>query len=418
MILCTENVYGKLKSRSSVYSKIFSLDGGIFDWFTTELIEGYDNLVHNIAYVKEAFINILRVSAFQMFEKKGTCQLTLEEYQNIISSNLEKTGCDSCGAPVWRDFPIDNLYETGSNIEFVHRSIYEYFVAEYLFSRIKKICKSSSVLNFLNRDIYYKAAEELSEIFKTGTLTNEICGYLQYMVEKEAHLNVEMAVFFKKVFAVMLLNGMTCYLQKTYVRDVLEMEMNIFQNMVRLIRLWKEQRGQNRRISFSEMEKHNLETYVVLCCHYKKQLDLRFFDLSYMDLRGVDLRNVNLSNVNLQYADLSRADLEHVNLVGADLRGACFNNMYLNYTNLRAANLERVNLRGNKLYKSNLQNANLQRANLREADLRSANMKNAILKSASLQGAKLYNTTFTNAVLKGANLSCAKYTIELDDAII
>lgn len=180
------------------------------------------------------------------------------------------------------EFPIKNLFEnTNSNIEFIHKSIYEYFVAAYIFMSIW--------------DVLDKSEEELAcvlgDILKEQVLSEEIIEFLKYSFINSAEINNKFESI-NHVFNIMLQDGMTYYVDKR-LKKMLEYEINIFTNMLEIMHIWQKEYWKFD-LSISRYLKYNIEN----------RLNLRG-----VDLKGVDLRGVNLSKADIRGADMSKKDI-------------------------------------------------------------------------------------------------------------
>jgi len=119
-------------TKPELYSRIFAEKGGIFDKFCVEGI-GYDKGMQPFRVKEniEKYLEFLQEVAFAMFENDKLL-LPEEEYdipdlkfQGHYLSVLE--------------FPIKYLFEnTETDIEFIHKTIYEYFISEYIYNVISK----------------------------------------------------------------------------------------------------------------------------------------------------------------------------------------------------------------------------------------------------------------------------------------
>lgn len=319
---------------SAIYAKIFAHDGGIFDRFTTAVEDGYEATAHKVSYVKEAFYNILRSTAFCMFENGEDC-LTKEDYLKTIEAE-EKA--DLKASSVWFEFPIDNLYETGNRIEFVHKSLYEYFMADWRECLIDKINRKYPTEENLMENAYEYAAEQLAIAFKKGRLTEEICGYLKTAVKQKHYNRKNCLRFYLNTFTYMLDRGMTCRLDRKYIEKLFQTEIQIFSNMLTFLHVWIE----DETIPFSDASKSQIAFYLRMMkeridlnndrlgrriIHYAIYLSPLFLsryriNLSYFDLAGIDLKACYLMNADLSYCNLSSADLREAILIRANLTGA------------------------------------------------------------------------------------------------
>lgn len=375
-------------TKPELYNRIFAEKGGIFDKFYYKG-KRYDNGTQILKHPEniKKYLKFLRDVAFKMFEKKN---LSLQKGEYEVPE-LELDFQEKKISIL--EFPIKYLFEkTEFNIEFIHKSIYEYFVSEYIFKRIcETIDKSKEEL-----------ASFLGNLLKNNDLTSEILEFLQYKVRNDKLKDSFYII--KETFDLMLQDGMTYYTGKCF-KNVIDCEMNIFAKMLEIIHLWdcKELKfnfifkyikcNLDSKLNFSEMQ---------LCEALTKKTNLRNADLIGANLRNADFRNADFRDVYLRNAYLRNADLTNANLIRVNLRGAD-----LIDTKLIGAKLIGAKLRGVDLITADLTNANLTNADLTNADLRGANFRNADLNGADLNGTDLRGAILEEANLYGANLERA-----------
>ncbi|MEY8392223.1 pentapeptide repeat-containing protein [Lachnospiraceae bacterium 45-W7] len=350
----------KNPTKPELYNRIFAEKGGIFDRFYLDGI-GYDNgsqLLRSNKNVKE-YLEFLHKVSFEMFE--SNCMV------------LEKKDCkipdlEFCGSYISvLEFPIKYFFEhTETNIEFIHKSIYEYFISEYIFM---EICKGTQ----LSKD---KFAGILGDLLKKNYLSMEILVFLRFKIR-----NSELSGKFDIVnaaFNIMLENGMTYYTGRSY-KNVIDCELYIFVNMLELLHLWEDSSLVFEQTIFNYM-KYNKKLKLNLKGVNLMGLKLEALDFKRANLRGANLAHANLIHANLVGVDLVKANLEEANLFGADLRDAKLNEANLSKVNFFEAKLNNVKLRG-----ANLTDARLYRTDLRGADLTEVKLDNANLSEADLE---------------------------------
>ncbi len=365
MVLALNISIGKEGSIVDVYDKVFSLEGGIYD-------RCIDNKSfadrHRVGKMKNQIHQISRDIAIWMFENNpDEAYIPAEEYKKICVNILQQN------EDIKQDFIIGIFFKLkhcegreGEELYFVHRSIYEYFVAEYIFSLIYKAIDSQEDVMCV-----------FGKFLKNNFLSRNMLKYLKIKI-----LNSKLRDNFGIVnesFQIMLQDGMTYHASKYYkelYKNVMDYEMNVFKNMLEILHLWE-----TKVIKFDG----KIVKYVKYNIYY-----------------GLNLKGANLKGANLEGANLNRANLNRANLIGANLREA-----ELKETNLKGANLNRAKLEGAKLEGTNLERANLKGANLREANLREADLREADLKGANLGGANLIGANLREADLKGADLKGA-----------
>lgn len=137
------------------------------------------------------------------------------------------------------EFPIKYLFEnTATDIEFIHKSIYEYFTAERVFV---SMCRGVD----LSKD---KFAAILGAMLKQNRLSMEILEFLKYRIE-HGHLKGRLDKI-TDTFELMMHDGMTYYTGECY-RNPIERELIVFSNMLDILHLWK---SYSLRINFKVSE--------------------------------------------------------------------------------------------------------------------------------------------------------------------
>lgn len=312
-------------SKPELYNHIFAKEGGIFDRFyngENEYGEG-THILRSSENIKK-YLCFLQDVAFKMFEKndlylqKGEYYVPELEFQRRIVNILE--------------FPIKHLFEyTESNIEFIHKSIYEYFVSEYIFSLMAEAINSSN--------------EELAGIFgyllKKNTLSKEILEFMRFKIRNSKLKDMLKTVY--EVFRLMLQDGMTFNTEERF-KNVIECEKHIFVNMLEIMHLW-DCKGLMIEQTIINYIGVNAGQYPLNLKDFKLH-SMRVYEEAHTAVGGgIDLYGYNLSNADLSGTDLSGSNLSEVNLTGANLAGAKLIGAHLINTNLTNANLEGTDLR-------------------------------------------------------------------------
>ena len=354
-----------------VYDKIFSLDGGIYD----RCIDNRNFAdQHRIGEIKCQIHQVSREIAFWMFENKSDeAIISQKEYQKIC----KKVTDESENKSLEQDFIIGNFYKLkhcegiGTNeLYFVHRSIYEYFVVEYMFS-----CMCENV----------ESSKELAGIFghflKKERLSETVCEFLKHKIQNNELKNRNSVVI--DTFNLMLKDGMTYYTGLCY-KNAINCEMRVFANMLEIIHLWnnkvlKIDESISTYLSYNKYVSLNLENIII---QSKVYVNSKMDGLCSMPFSGIYLQEARMAGIQLQHIGLSMANLMLADLEGADLEG--------------------VDLKGANLSVTNLTRANLIKAILEQADLSNANLSGAILKEAMLIRADLTDIDLTGADLTEA----------------
>lgn len=442
MVLALNVDVERSSSTADIYDQVFSLKkGGIYD-------RGYD-IEHriNAPEIKRHIHHISQKIAFWMFENNSNeAIVSQEKFVEICEDEMKELG--KKGEDLQRDTLIGNFFQIKhcegkgtDELQFVHRSIYEYFVAEYFYESIHRLASKEDI------------AGKLGELLKDGRLSGQILEFVKYKFDNIVEYSISEIT--KEVFNIMLRDGMTYHVGTSY-RNVIEREMNIFINMLEVISLWNSvlEDFNCRLVVFLKCNRENClklrkinlgvlnnetqyilneklrkiglkaedleklksflvtaksfsnyfrdvefaETYLQMADYVKTYFNIG--DLMGIYLREADLQGANLSGVDLQRADLQGADLREANLVAADL-----SSVNLKGVDLREANLAVANLTGVKLIGADLTGANLSGTDIVEADLRGARLSEANLRGANLYGANLGRTNLCGADLREANLN-------------
>ncbi len=283
----------KSSSMVDIYDQIFSLKrGGIYD-------RNYDKEHRiNSPEIKEHIHRISQRIAFWMFENNADkAFIPQEKFKEICDTVMD--GAQEKNEDIQKDVLIGNYFATINHCEgvgtdelqFVHRSIYEYFVTIYFFESVHDLKSKEEV------------AGKLGELLKDGRLSKQILKFIFYKFDGMKGYNLSDVT--REIFNMMLRDGMTYYIGKSC-KNAVEREMNIFTNMLEVVSLWNSALGKvNNRI--------------VIYLRHNRKFDL---NLSGAYLRGADLNGAYLSGANLSGANLSGAYLRGADLSGADLRGA------------------------------------------------------------------------------------------------
>lgn len=319
MVLALNISIEKAGSIVDVYDKVFSLDGGIYD----RCID-YRSFAepHRIGEVKQQIHQISREIAVWMFKNNQVeAYIPQNEYQKICNSILEK---NQGKEDIKKDFLIGNYFNLVKHYEgveteklyFVHRSIYEYFVAEFIYISIENVTTKENM------------AEILGNLLKDNILPKQICIYLKHKIMKS---KLKKFCLIKDTFQIMLQNGMTYYTNKC-LKNVMECELTIFANMLEIIHFWE----------FDNINFKYINKYIMY--NDNLRLNLSRIDIGLVDSFLLNYERVNLQEADLRGSNLSLVNLRHANLYGADLRGVSLECTNLMYANLTEANLSELNL--------------------------------------------------------------------------
>lgn len=391
-------------SMVDVYDKVFSLNGGFYD----RCIENMEFAKpHRIKKIKEQIHQVSKEIAIHIFENNPSGgSITQKDYKEICDA--VDFNQDQQDVSIEQDVLIGNYFakikhcggmET-DEVYFIHRTIYEYFVAETIFCSIKDVLASPS------DDEQETFIKNIVKFLKTGQINSTIGEFLKYKILK-VYNSMQIAKkenfwkWLEIIVGKMMTKGMLCYIEKDMKRFdyVIKHEAICFRNVMYLMSLLSEVYPPDKYL-LSTVDHKVKDFYLQLFSRAsilfqgacKEPLynllmiktDFSGFNLTYAVLKSTNLKNANLNGLNLCWATLMLANLENASLIGADLRDS-----NLNVANLIGANLEGANLKGAKLRGANLKFANLTNTNFVNTDLRNANFRNAHLGNTKLKYARL-----------------------------
>ncbi len=377
MTLALEIAVKDESSMVEVYDQIFSLEaGGLYDrCLKRSILRSWDD-VHRIAEIKRQIHQFSREISMWMFENNPEqASIPQKEYEKIQSKIFQEgeLSIKDQGKDVFigNYFKLVRCYEGADTEEltFVHRSIYEYFVAETICSEIKQTVTELTV----------ESQEQLAGILgyrlKSGRIDYTIGQYLKAKVSLlTAAFSTEkkkcLYVWLEGTVGKMLDAGMLYYTRqniKEY-RNVLEKEIICFLNLLDILRLF---------LDFSERE------YILQDVHQRQLLLYIRYATSFITIEKA-YHNINLSKVDLSKADLRGTIMRGAYLSKANLSGAILSNIDLSMPDLTDAEFELciTKLDYSKFYNTtNLAGADLRGADLKGANLRTVNLTGTIWKA-------------------------------------
>lgn len=346
-----------------VYDKIFSLEGGIYD----RCIENkkFEN-DHRIGEIKEYIHQISRDIAMWMFENNpADADIPQNEYEKICDAIMEEKGEGK--ESIKQDAKLGNYFKSVKHCEgveterlcFVHRTIYEYFVAETIYSAIE------NPMIELSEKSQEELAGNIAFYLKQGELSPTIGEYLQHKCMKlyDKLGNEKKGIFYlwwESAVGKMLANGMFYYTKRNIqeLRNVIEKEGRCFLNLLVILRRLLP--VSNRDYLLESVDTYKIAGYIGL----KQWGDYSNLYLEKADLRGKRLHELDLAKVCLRNADLMRTDLIGANLTDADLQGAD-----LRGAELRSVRFERTALKGARFDESQIELVENYDCDLREVEI-------------------------------------------------
>lgn len=391
----------KTSNRCGVYDKIFAIEGGIFDRFSTESTTGYDDFsTHDITYKKEVFLKILRKTAFTMFKIYNYNSIDYISYEKIVEY---ETHDFSTKPSVWYDFPIDNLYEKGNRIEFIHKSIYEYFVSDYMYMHISNVCKN----NFNTKE----ACAVVIGLFYFNEISDEIYEFLHHKITS-SELDVKSVLnYILTIIEDILEKGPLTYMtlcdEKKTIDNINHIErLNIlFKNLLHFIHCWSARYDKNN-------QQNKFLNTIVDYIHCNTTEGKVNFNSVYLCSRRlafditpkvVKERKYLLSGAIDNKKHLSYALLDNMSFEESYLLYIIMNNSCLQSTNFKRCFLQIVNMNNCDLTYASFDYSVITNSNLTHSQFDHSSFDYAHLADNDFSGSTMIWTTFLNVLCEGIN---------------
>lgn len=388
MTLALEIAVKDESSVVEVYDQVFSLEGGIYDRCLKKDASIRWDDKHRIAEIKKQIHQVSREISMWMFENNPEqAAIPKAEYEKLRDKVFEKN--EGVDKSLKKDVLIGNYFRMlpcyegvdTEELTFVHRSIYEYFVAETICSEIK------GMIAEMSEKAQEKIAGVLGYRLKKGKIDYTIGQYLKAKVGAIIASNDEgkknyFYAWLEGTVRKMLNAGLLYYTGKNIkeYKNTIKKEMNCFMNLLDVLRLFVA--FSNRKYILQDVELEQIVFYIrCLTSFTNTEVEFRI-DLSRSYLLGVNLLGAYLFGVNLCRANLCEtylveANLSRANLKDAKLTGADLSETRLIRADLRNANLVGANLKRTKLVRANLYGADLRDAKLCGVDLRGVNLEHS-----------------------------------------
>lgn len=392
-----------------VYDRIFSLDThGIYHRCEYDVAHA----VTSREDCKKQLHSFSKRIAIKMWEDSPEeATIFRQDFEEIANEIIKDSATNTSAALIEQFFWVRHSEgEQGAYIRFVHRSIYEYFVAQSIFDMLKRPIIEGRCLMFVE-------AQSLVELLGKQVLTKDIEAYLNEKIQRliqVKYVRVEQCVDqWREWFGEHLLKGMRFEIDTSAVMGLqwLSQELKCFLNLVPLMRLIISVGKSDIPIflwnTSQQKEMFTMYTRYILANQQGLGVwQINFYGLCLGDikLKGVNLRNINFENAVLTDVDFSEECLSDLNLCGSNLTRAKLSCTNFVNANLRNANLLLAELPGANFSGADLEGACMICANLAGALLKGANLKNAVFQKAVLDEAIYTEEDAAKAILLDGSL--------------
>ena len=390
-------------TRPGLYSHIFAGHGGIFDRFHYGG-RAYDEGAHPLRNSRNIriYLSFLSEVAYKMYKtntlllSREACKIPELEFQDRAVEILE--------------FPIKHLFEsTESQIEFIHKSIYEYFVAEYLLKKISECIQRGQV---------DALAGVLGELLKDNNLNDEIAEYLAYKIRRQETLPTHFAKepiqipafsvtarYLNDAFSVMLKNGMT-YFCETKPDNLIVRETTVFCN---LMRMFEHCLDTKHRLQVRHSKEFS--SYLSLQNIWTGNQHLMYIDFAEAKFENVSLRKLTFEDVSLKGVVFHNVDLTDTRFENVDLSGASFSQSKMKHTLFEHVNFTKVDIEDCEFVCGRIRDATI------DAKMKASRLEGTIFQKNYINRINFTDSNLRNASFEGNYI--VDYTlIGLHDAVL
>lgn len=326
----------QFKSRFELYNRLFGTDGL---WMNRRYDENHPLLKRAQVEIYALILNI----ALAIFNQRKGLSISRKHIEQLI----EKNGFEDrdlvltlkCCYPLVTYFKNDiNLRE----LEFAHKSIYEFYVAVKLSSEISKILEMDAI-----------SASSVSEFaiqFKGDCLSSEVMEFYSEMIRQK---QMNLSSYRQAAIMLELLCANYLSLLKNTSISNSDQACNAFFNAFTAISKVLSTVLSSDYIEVPQVMMESLRFYSSLCA-YTGVVCLAHFNLKGLNFSYMRCKNADFSYANLEGADFSCGDFSGAILCGANLKNANLYAATLSHAVLIEADLRGTFLRSVRLNKSDI----------------------------------------------------------------
>ena len=225
------------------------------------------------------------------------------------------------------DIRIDEQNENYA-IEFLHKSLMEYMVAEYIWEKVQDLLEKNRYGKYTFDE--KQALELFWNLFHKKMLSNEIVNNLIQIIENEVQQK-------KDELSERLDSFMSYFLDKGFVYEINSTDIKPLEKSVATFYgFWTiiSSLDNKNHIVKNKFTNKLINKFRILRTTFSNTK----LNLSNNDLSGLEINNINLEDVDISNCDLSNSTIKHANLQGVD-----FSNTLLINTNLHSVDTFEVN---------------------------------------------------------------------------
>lgn len=367
-----------------LYQKIFSIQNGIYDKCNTG-DGGYDIVGKKFTIEdKESFHAIAQEIAYEMLLKN-----TLMIAQSDIESQIKESKYTERSI---RCYLYNNFYErVDKKIGFIHKSFYEYFLAEYIGNRLTEI-----YLDNMPEDEKYRL---MCNLFCVREMEEEVYEHLFIKLEDQSYIGSDVYRRFLSEYIVFAIyNGGCC--NKREKLELLKVQAIMFFNIFKFCAVVSKIREKyfidDREIELPIIQVRNISNEIVNIEQqgYLKPrlLDGIFFTGSLteeINLKVLGFRRDNVNIINIRNNIMIGTKITCMNFINSNLNGMYFLFSIIENCRFEGSDLRNCDFRGCVISRTQFTNGRFENTNFRYA----------ILKDVTFRGTGLAGTDFSNSIL-------------------
>ena len=383
-------------TRSSLYDKLFTT---LIDrnWDQQRQLENLQGITKKQLrkYLQEIALAIYQsdfeylrrkdleaLPAAQRFQEKLESDSLVDPVKNLmVSFYLQEVVADSQD----RSEDVSNYA-----IEFYHKSLQEYLVAEKIWHDVKGKFLDTNYDDEFHIDTGQKALETIFPLFASKVLSQEVVTYLVEIIEQNEETEK------KKILREQLIKFLPYLLKKDFLLSYDSRQGNT--PMDQATATWY---GYWTVLSHLGLKENIIPV--------KEKERFAYFMILFLPgrFKYLHLDNQSLNEVWVNGIILNRSNLKKINLARASLRGADLIGTKLSDVNLRSATLTGVNFFRAELSNVDMSEAHINEAYFQTAELRRVDFRGSYMQGVVFKNANLFNIDFRGADIGGANFEGA-----------
>ena len=367
-----------------LYQKIFSIQNGIYDKCNTG-DGGYDIVGKKFTIEdKESFHAIAQEIAYEMF-LKNTLMIMQDDIESQIKESKYTERSKMC-------YLYNNFYERlDKKIGFIHKSFYEYFLAEYIGNRLNEIYYDN-----ISLDEKYRL---MCNLFCIREIGEEVYEHLLIKLEDESYIGTDAYVKFLSKYIVFAMYNGGCNNRREKL-GLLRTQAILFFNILKFCTVVSKIRDKyfidNHEVELPIEELHNICNEIV---NIEQQGYLKPRLLDGVFFKGSIWQEINLKVLGFKRDNVNIINIKNSIMIGAKIACMNFINSNLNGMYFLFSTIENCRFEGDNLRNCDFRRCEISRTQFINGIFENANFRYAILRDVNFRGTNLNGTDFSNSTL-------------------